>query len=843
MSAYAFSTGVALSACAKSTLPKVPPGHITRTQLQQRLLAEDCRVRLLVAPAGFGKSVLLADCVRECPPGCVAVWLNCGGAQWSSIELCRQLAAALGYAADISRDELLLTMAGETRRLWIVLNDYAREPDALLDSCLDQLISTASTSIYWWLGSRRRPQCNFPRLLLEGELFELSSAELAFNLAEVAQWLALVDAHHLPWAEQLFELCQGWPAAMRLLLLAVSNPREDNAPELHSHSGVLLDYIEHEVLGGLIPELRQALLQLAHLSRFNADLCEHVLGVGEGANWLQALRARGLFIETLDDRSGWFRLFTPLAAQLRQRAQHLPFASVHLHASQWFAAQGDIPCAVEHALQGGQPEVAASFLERFTEENLLQGKDIGLILRWRADLPDSLLLSTPRLVVLNAWILLIAGRIDEAQRCADALARFQPRPDAARSRELVAQWQALKGVEACARARTGEAREHLQQALEFLPESAWAQALMCRSVLTQTAIGEGCLEEAQRLSHEALKHARRCGSGVFETILELDHALLLEVRGEFVRAQSLLERVRDQNEHQSLRRTPVWGRIHLRLGRLALRQGLFEQARTMLTVALSEALSNEDPGAFYSYLALAELAATQQDIPGAFALLAEAERLMQRHRVADTLYRGVLLLASSQLWIWQGHLSRAREALTKVLEYRRRENAMLPPQYYPELIARLHYSLLCIDLAEGIDVREPVRRLLAEMQGQGRLAVACELWSVLVRACKAVADTDGEADAQRQLQALTQRLNYQCLWLQRNDEPGTRLSDTSDTLLSCRELAVLGLIAKGCSNQEVADQLFISLHTVKTHARRINGKLGVARRTQAVACAKAQGLL
>jgi LuxR family maltose regulon positive regulatory protein len=61
--------------------------------------------------------------------------------------------------------------------------------------------------------------------------------------------------------------------------------------------------------------------------------------------------------------------------------------------------------------------------------------------------------------------------------------------------------------------------------------------------------------------------------------------------------------------------------------------------------------------------------------------------------------------------------------------------------------------------------------------------------------------------------------------------------------LSIRELAVLSLIAQGCSNQEISDQLFISLHTVKTHASHINSKLGVERRTQAVARAKALGLL
>ena len=71
------------------SLPRRPPGHLLRERLQQRLLAQDYRLRLLVAPAGFGKSVLLADCARACPPGQAPIWFNCGGRAWSAAEFCR----------------------------------------------------------------------------------------------------------------------------------------------------------------------------------------------------------------------------------------------------------------------------------------------------------------------------------------------------------------------------------------------------------------------------------------------------------------------------------------------------------------------------------------------------------------------------------------------------------------------------------------------------------------------------------------------------------------------------------------------------------------------------------
>jgi DNA-binding CsgD family transcriptional regulator len=61
--------------------------------------------------------------------------------------------------------------------------------------------------------------------------------------------------------------------------------------------------------------------------------------------------------------------------------------------------------------------------------------------------------------------------------------------------------------------------------------------------------------------------------------------------------------------------------------------------------------------------------------------------------------------------------------------------------------------------------------------------------------------------------------------------------------ISKREHEVLTLMAQGLSNQEVADKLFVSLNTVKTHSSNLFGKMNVQRRTQAVQEAKKLGLV
>ncbi|MFZ3153887.1 LuxR C-terminal-related transcriptional regulator [Pseudomonas sp.] len=838
-----FPLSAAASVCGSVQRP--PPGHISRLALQQRLLVQDCRLRLLVGPAGFGKTVLLADCARQCPGHYRLLWLTCAGAGLHAEQLAQQLGKLLDYPADLSSGELLATLAQESRPLWIMLNDYPAQPNHALDDFLNQLLMVTPPGICWWLGSRRRPVCNLSRLLLEGELLELGASELAFSEAQVLAWLQQLDPARSAWAPELHELTQGWPAALRLRLLAAqTEPTVLSAPQDGEHDQLLVEYVQREVLQGLPDELLQMLQQLAQLPRFNPALCDHLFGVGEGAQWLRALIDRGVFIQELDAAKGWYGLFPPLARLLQRQASHLPCSALHVHASQWFAGHGDIRAAVEHALLAGQPEVAGSFLERFTEEQVLQGQDLALILRWRSELPDSLLCSTPRLILLNAWVLLLVGRLDEAQSCINQLARFQPRSDGARTRELFAHWQAIQGIIAFGRVCAVDARSHLHEALQGLPQSAWAQALLCRSALTLVAIGEGQLEVAHKLSFEALKQARLHGNPVFEALLELDHALLLETRGEFARAEALLQRVLTATEQATLRNTPALGRIQLRLGRLLVRQGRREDARVWLQTGLDNALNCGDPAAFHGYLGLAELAMGGGDIAAAFAHLAQAERLMQRQHVTETLYRGTLLLASSHLWIAQGHRQRAREAATRVLGYERRVKAVLPTPNFPELIPRFQALLLQLDREQGADVRAPLRRLLERVSAQGRQALASELWLSYGDACAAFGDNAGAADARQSGQALQQRLGYQCPWFRvvmQTDEASTQAPAASANALSSRELAVLGLIAQGLSNQEVAEQLFISLHTVKTHARRINGKLGVARRTQAVAKAKALG--
>ncbi|UTH37575.1 LuxR C-terminal-related transcriptional regulator [Pseudomonas sp. KHPS1] len=848
-------------------LPRLPPAVIARLPLEQRLLASEARLRLLCAPAGAGKSVLLGQCARQTPAAVARLWLDLGGRSLTPAQLCTRLAAALQQpATEVNEAALLEMLQAHSGRLWIFLDDYPRQPDGELDACLDRLFAAAPAQITWWVASRRTPAWNLPRLLLQGDLLELEGQDLALDEAGLAELLTALQLNlGEDLGQRLLQSSEGWLAAIRLLLLDAD---EDALRQrLQAGCPLLRDYVQREVLADLDNELRSDLHALALLPRFSAPLCEHLLE-GGGSELLAELQRRQLFVRRLDSSGTWFRLWRPLAAVLRSLPGGLVPAPVHVRACQWFARHGDIREAVEHALQAGQVEVAVNYLQRFSQEQLLQGHSVAQLLQWREELPAWLFASSPRLIVLQAWALIICARFDEARACTEALTHFLPQPDARRQRKLLAHWQALSGVLArqCGRR---DARQHCLEALQALDDSGWSQRILCYQALAQQYLAENALDQARQALDEGLRLSRLHGSLIYEALLNTDRCLLLEMQGEAGRAAELAEQslalLRGRVSH-----SPVVGRLLLLRASLLARQGLDETARQAYRQGLQEAEFCEDAYTISGYLGQVELAEACGDLDEAYQWLQKAERVMQCSHVPEVRYRGVLQLQAGRLLLRQEQYGRAREVFAQTLQQLQQRQQLAPSGFY-DLLPRLRRYLAVSDLLLGhhAAAEHALRLLLDECQMAGHRSLSCECRVALAESLLLQGHDEqaeallqqalGEARQLRLLRPLLELQQRQPQWLERllPGEAGQSLhqrlfqppptldepASAGTALLSSRELAVLQLIAQGCSNQEIADRLFISLHTVKTHARRINVKLGVQRRTQAVAMAKAYGLM
>ncbi|MCS7828679.1 LuxR C-terminal-related transcriptional regulator, partial [Pseudomonas aeruginosa] len=634
------------------------------------------------------------------------------------------------------------------------------------------------------------------------------------------------------------------------------------------------DYLLEEVIERQPPEVQAFLAQTARFERFCAELCDTVREAGDSAAILDHLQQHQVFLVPLDENGQWFRyhhLFSDLLLA-RPLPDFGPSAgSLHLRACGWFSRHGLLDQAVEQALRAGQPDVAASLVQNLSEEQLLAEQNIATLLRWKMDLPDSLLASTPRLILLYGWALALACQLDAAEELAGQLARFLPAPDESAQRDLLAQWQALSGVIARGRGDIDKAEAHCREALQDLAGERYGTRLQCLSTLSNLAVTRGDFWQARNYNRDALEFAQRYGNPLFEALVHYDRARVLQARGEVARAEEEVRQGLERLQHlPAQRRYAVRGRLLLYRGYLRSLALQPDEARKWIKQGIEETRSCRDVSLVIGYCVLASLEGRLGNYAAAFARLGDVERLMHAWDIPPIYYLAAITLIKCELWLAQGQTELAGVWLQR-LGGTYGGQAATPPECSPLL--PLHVELLQAGLErrEGRP-EEAARRLdrlarstrengalLPARLALGQLA-ALHLEQGREREALATLQQAMEGAVGGALLPLHELLVQQPEWLREQlqrfpacpgaqrmrallPEPPSEPAGGAGEVLSGRELAVLELIAQGLSNQEISERLFISLHTVKSHARHINDKLGVERRTQAVARAKHMGLL
>jgi len=886
--------------------PPLPDGYVLRPRLCERLSAGlGGRLLLVSAPAGFGKSSLAVEFCQSLPAHWQSLWLGLSPRDNDPGRFLERLleglqdyfpqlgSRALGLLKMRQRhqpfafeewldgllDELALHLQ-PTAPLLLVLDDYHLAQGPVLDRCLQFFLNHLPDGLVVMVTSRQRPDWHLARLRLSRQLLELHEQDLRLTHDEA---LALLDRHSSSLRgealENLIQRSEGWVAGLRFWLLAIAEAGTESAlPQaLNGGEGLIREYLLEEVIDCLPAEVQAFLYDTAPQERFCSELCDAVREAHDSAEILRFLLAHQVFLVPLDEHGHWYRYHHLFSDLLRSRPitrALVPAATLHLRACRWFNAQGLLDEAVEQALRAGHLDVAANLVQNLSEEQLLAEQNVGMLLRWKMDLPDSLLISTPRLIVLYSWALGLACQLDAAEELASHLSRFLPAPSATAQKSMLAQWLALKGIIARGRGHRQQTIEYCSEALESLPAKRYGQRLMCLSTLSNLAIADGDLWRARGLNRESLELAQRVGNPLFEALAHYDRARVLQARGEILRAldevRQGLERLRGLSAQ---RLYAVRARLTLYEGFLLAMRLQPQAARVRLQAGLTEARACRDISVLIGHCVIARLDGSSGDFAKAFAELAEAERLMHIWDVPPIYYLAMITLVKCELWLAQGRIDLAEAWLARLGQTYTGERAAAPPEFHPQLPLHVELQQALLDVIQGQPMLAEGRLnvLLENGQQTGR-----QLLSVMALTQKvALLLVNGrEPEARKSLAQALEAANGGVLqpfdilvkdhadWLRGQlslnapglvgqqllehfPRPVLRTAQDSPVTeqLSSRELAVLRLIAQGCSNQEISEQLFISLHTVKTHASHINSKLGVERRTQAVARAKELGLI
>ena len=435
------ATGQDVLLATKLHLPRPRPGHIPRPRLVETAgegLA--CALILVCAPAGFGKTALLADWIRR--GGKPGAWLSLDPGDNDPARFWRHVAAALdrvcpgigerigpllGPPAPRSFEGLVTALINELAdrpgedEVLLVLDDYHVIEAEPVHASLGFLLEHRPPGLHLVLATRADPPLPLARLRARGQLTELRAAELRFTTDEAAALLYQATGADLPGASvaALAARTEGWAAGLQLAALSLRG-HPDAAGFITAFSGsnrYVLDYLAGEVLERQPEHVQTFLLETSVLDRLSGELCDAVTGRTDSQAMLEAIEGANLFLMPLDEVRGWWRyhhLFADLLrARLRQEQPgRLP--GTHRAAAAWCEAHGQVDEAIRHALAAGDAAWAARLIERHFDALLVRAEG-ATVDRWMAALPAELVRSRPRLRLAQAVWALMRGRMDEAE--------------------------------------------------------------------------------------------------------------------------------------------------------------------------------------------------------------------------------------------------------------------------------------------------------------------------------------------------------------------------------------------------------------------------------------------
>jgi LuxR family transcriptional regulator, maltose regulon positive regulatory protein len=686
---------------------RLRPGLVPRPRLIQRLdRGVERRLTLVSAPAGFGKTTLLAEWVAGAAGEGRAAWLSLDQGDnnlerfWSYVVTAlRSVRSEVGESAlSLLRSprpppsEWVLTAlindisaiddvpsAGSAGGLTLILDDYHVIEAEPVHLGVAFLLDHLPPRMHVVVATRSDPPLPLARLRGRGDLTELRAADLRFTPDEAAAFLNEVMGLELSAADvaTLERRTEGWIAGLQLAALSMQG-RADVPGLVRAFAGddrYIVDYLVEEVLRRQPPSTRDFLLRTSILDRLSGPLCDAVTSRDDGRELLASLERGNLFVVPLDDKRHWFRYHQLFADTLRVHAadeepDQIPI--LHRRASRWCERNGQPSEAVRHALAAKDFGRAAGLVE-LAGRAMLTGRQDDAFLAWLQALPNELVRTRPVLSVYYALALVAddpeaaEDHLRDAERLLDMTAQTSERREGAAVEMVVHNdegFRSLPGTIAIVRAyRAGALGDvpgiahHARRAWELLPETddLWRGA--AGGLLGLAHWTSGDLEAAYQAFSDAWASLRRTGDLTQEISGAFVLADIRTAQGRLGEAARLYEQALQRAAGEGGPMPPPAADLYVGLSELRYEHGDLEEASRYLQ--RSKELSAHGGISEHRhrwYVAMARIKQAREDLDGALDLLDAAERVYIRSPAPDV---RPIAAVKTRVWVRQGRLAEA----------------------------------------------------------------------------------------------------------------------------------------------------------------------------------------
>ena len=645
----------------KLQAPSPRPEHVVRRRLLELLRnALDCKVTVISASTGYGKTTLLAHWRQVEEAELPFAWVSLDEQDNDPIRLWRHIVEAFrrvvlegeDFGADVlvgmravgqrSLGITLPTLINELAELpyqvVLVLDDYQFVTEKDSHESVAFFVDHLPENVHLVISSRTDPPLPLGRLRARGEMNEIRTEQLAFSEEEAA--CLLNENMELDIGTDdlsvLHERTEGWPAGLYLASLSLQN-KEDKHAFIESFRGsnrYIVGLLGEEVLADLTEEVRQFLLRTSVLRTMTGPLCDVVMAREGSAKLLRELARSNLFVVSLDEQGEWYRyhhLFSELLLYELKSIQPALVPTLRRRASVWLEDEGFFEGAIRQAISAADYERVGLLITRHWYGYVSAGQT-ATVQRWLESLPEEMIIQDAALALVKAWICALGGRREESERFltfAETIPYEGPLPDGTASVEsgvtILRATFGYGGVQSIV-----EAARH---ATELEPGESSPWAALVRFAMGSSLYLSGDTSQARKPLEEALaltgddQRLVRVVALSFLSFVATDEGHLKEAESCARAAQALVEGLRPYG-------IPQTSLASIALGRALAERGKLEEAQRELESGLSarRSLPGLSPWpTLIGLLALAPVSAGRGDRTEARKILVEARTILEKY--------------------------------------------------------------------------------------------------------------------------------------------------------------------------------------------------------------------
>ena len=862
------------------------------------------RLTLLQAAAGFGKTTLAAQWrIRQLARGSRVAWLTLDENDSEEIQFLSYLIAAFSRAGvEISRlqeasgkllveiplksafTSMVAALTVDPVKTILILDDYERVQSKEVDQLLGYLLLVMPRNLHILLNTRDRPNLSLADMRAHGDLNELTFSDLRFSEDELRYLMEdTVNSENI---HVLLDRTEGWPAAVQLLRIWLTDKRNDpeSVKNFTGRTAEVAEYLVEQVLASMSDDMQEFSIKASILENLNGDLANAVCQRNDGWQIIDHLSEINSFLLPVDQERTWFRyhhLFSEFLGQLLVKRYKEDIGGLHLRASQWYTENNMLLEAVRHAHAGGAPELAVRLVEMSGGWRLLLSEGSAIVRNLLKQFGSDLR-AFPRLELARILLMAKSGDITEARDAYEHIKKVSRNfneaghefdPELKRDGQSIG--LALDCYDDVVVSDSGLKRLH--KLGKSIPQSDHYSHGAINSALAIASIGRGDFSTVFDCVQQSFKDMEVTGSQLGYAFSFMHQGLAHTLSGNLVEAKNSYLAGLEIAEQKFGSDSGPKAIADVLISEVYYQQNDLERASTCLQNSFRHVVEYDGWADIYitGYQIAIALSCAWGEYQNALNIIHEGEETAKTRGLRRL--SGLLQAARYWVYVTSGNMREAQQLRDKEFSLQH-DLWVRQPEFWRQFCA---WGIAVAGHDISLSRPGPAGEVLAQVEQCCR-SIGCNYYLIDVLLLKAIAaqtlgelETAGKYLIEALVLAKPQKFRRifldqkdifsciaeECLSGMKEDFENAEVLDFVNELLSTvksaqagkvdpisrsiteREMQILIQLGRGYSNKAIARTLGITENTVKYHLKNIYAKLGVAKRKHAIDLARNHSII